>query len=122
VRHSELAPLYRRAAAAVFPFVVARDGDQEGFGLVVVEAMGSGCPVIASDVPAVRENVLDGVTGWLVPQKDVDRLADAIERCLTDRVASSRMAETARRMVVERFDWSGIAQRYLQALQACIAT
>jgi phosphatidyl-myo-inositol dimannoside synthase len=58
VSHDSLADHYQRAAIAVFPFVEAADGDQEGFGLVMVEAMGCGCAVIASDLPAVRERTM----------------------------------------------------------------
>lgn len=110
--HNELPRFYRRATFAVFPFVVARGGDQEGFGLVVVEAMGCGCPVIASDLPAIHHSITPEVTGILVPAGNVDALADAIQRCLSDASLRSRMAVSAQRSVRERFDWPSVAARY----------
>src|SRR5699024_9353577 len=55
VAQNRLPELYRRAALFVGPFVEAADGDQEGLGLVTVEAIGCGCPVVVSDLPAVRD-------------------------------------------------------------------
>jgi glycosyltransferase involved in cell wall biosynthesis len=52
---AELPPLYRRAAVFVAPFVRAESGDQEGLGLVLVEALGCGCPVVAGDLAAVAD-------------------------------------------------------------------
>lgn len=120
VLHRELPTLYQQATLAVFPFVVAKDGDQEGFGLVVVEAMGCGCPVIASTVPAVRENIVQGVTGLLVPQKDPRALSEAIEKCLADDSFRAALAEAALERARAQFDWSGVAERYRQVIEASI--
>ncbi len=54
----------------------------EGHSLAVIEAMAAGLPVVATDVAGVRETITDGVTGCVVPPKDPDRLAAAIERVL----------------------------------------
>ena len=115
VRHQELPRLYQRAALAVFPF-----GDQEGFGLVVVEAMGCGCPVIASDVPAIRENIVADVTGVLVPQKDSKALAGAIERSLADNRFRAALAAAALERVRTRFDWRCVTERFRLVISACI--
>lgn len=120
IPHRELPGLYQRAALAVFPFVVARDGDQEGFGLVVVEAMGCGCPVIVSDVPAIHENVVPGVTGLLVPQKDPEALAAAIDKSLAGRRLRTALAAAALERVRARFDWSPVAESYHLVIRACI--
>lgn len=120
VRHCDLPALYRRATVAVFPFVVAEDGDQEGFGLVVVEAMGCGCPVIASDLPAVRQSIQHGVTGLLTPPGDPRALADTIHRCLADAPMRTKLAMSALKSARERFDWPSIATRYRQIIENCI--
>ncbi len=121
VRHCDLPALYRRATLAVFPFVTAQDGDEEGFGLVVVEAMGCGCPVIASDLPAVRQSIQHGVTGYLTPPGDAHALADAIHRCLVDDSMRSKVATAALESARERFDWPLIAMRYRQLIERCIS-
>jgi glycosyltransferase involved in cell wall biosynthesis len=56
----------------------------EGFGLVLLEAMAQATPMLASSVSAIPEIVVDGETGLLVPPRDVDALADALERLLGD--------------------------------------
>lgn len=112
VAHADLAVLYRRAALLVLP---SRD---EGFGLVVVEAMGSGCPVVASDLPAIRALVQDGETGRLFRTGDPDRLAQAVSELLADEKVRRGLAERARHHVLERYDWQSIACGYAALLRA----
>lgn len=120
VEHSQLPPLYQRATIAVFPFTIATDGDQEGFGLVVVEAMGCGCPVIAGDVPAVHETIEHMVTGLLTPAGDVRALADAIHLTLKDKQLRTKLSRTALARVRERYDWPVIAERYHRTIAQLI--
>ncbi|UHD16879.1 glycosyltransferase family 4 protein [Thiocapsa bogorovii] len=112
VPQSDLPALYRRAILFVAPFLVADSGDQEGFGLVLVEAMGCGCPVICGDVPAVRDIVLDENTGFLVNPRNPVELADAIVELLADPIRRDRYAVNARDHCAEAFDWGTIALRY----------
>lgn len=108
----KLPALYRRAALAVFPFLMARSGDQEGFGLVQVEAMGCGCPVIAGDLPAIHDSITHGQTGFLVAPGNIEELADTIVRALEDRETSIKMAAVARKRVTAQFDWKVSAGNY----------
>lgn len=119
VRQSELPDLYRRATLAAFPFVVARDGDQEGFGLVIAEAMGCGCPVIASDLPAIRQSIEPGVTGILAPPGDPEALAKALDQCLCDLNLRSRLSASALESVRRQFDWPVIAVEYARIIGNC---
>lgn len=113
VSQRDLPALYRRAAALVAPFVEAESGDQEGLGLVMVEAIGCGCPVIASDLPAVRD-VLD----HRVPPGRPDLLADAILALLA-RPREQTRAECAalRERALVRFDWVAVAAGYAARLR-----
>ncbi|AHE96977.1 glycosyltransferase family 4 protein [Thioalkalivibrio paradoxus] len=115
VPHESLAQHYQRAAIAVFPFVEAADGDQEGFGLVMVEAMGCGCAVIASDLPAVRDVIRDGETGILVPPGDPQALAAAIREALEQPERMRAIAERGRTYALQHFDWS-VTRRKFAAL------
>lgn len=112
VDHPRLADLYRQASVAVVPSVVAASGDQEGFGLVIVEAMGCECPVVASRLPAIDDIAIDGETALLVPPADPAALADAIAAVLDDPSTARRRAMAARARVQERFDWDSITGRY----------
>lgn len=120
VQQSMLPELYRRAAIAIFPFLITESGVQEGFGLVVVEAMGCACPIIAGDVPAVRETVLHEETGLLVESKNAQALADAIIRMLDNPDLRFRLARNGCERVGARFDWEIIAQKYAGVYRDCI--
>ncbi len=117
MEHRALPALLQRATLAVFPFVVAADGDQEGFGLVVVEAMGCECPVIASDLPAVRQTVEAGVTGFLTPPGDSVELAATIRKALDNPELRRTLAAAARTRAQALFDWQSIGARYLRLLE-----
>ena len=75
----------------------------EGFGLVLLEAMATGKPVIASNVSAIPEVVINGETGILVPPRDSKALADAICRLLEDVEFRRKMGGAGRRRVEEVF-------------------
>lgn len=108
----------RRATFLVMPSIEARGGDQEGFGLVQVEAMGCGCPVISSDLPGIRDVITDGETGVLVPPNDVSTLHRAMRDLLRDRPRRERLANTAMAHARERFDWVKIAADYRRLLES----
>jgi glycosyltransferase involved in cell wall biosynthesis len=74
VTHENLPEYFRRAALLVFPSIVSPDNDQEGLGLVAVEAMGCDCPVLASDVRSLSDVILEGDTAgsstrWATPTR-----------------------------------------------------
>ena len=116
VGQDRLVELMQGATLLAAPFVIDRGGDQEGLGLVSVEAAGCECPVVAGAVPAVRDVIEDGVTGVLVPPGDVHRLAMAIDGLLADPGRRADLARAARRYCVAHFDWDGIACRYGELL------
>lgn len=118
LEHHALVRLYRESTLAVFPFVQAKDGDMEGLGLVMVEAMGCGCPVIASDLPAVRDVIRHGETGWLVTTADSAALAEAIATLLSDSEQRHTLSNQALATVRNGFDWDSISQRYHACLQS----
>lgn len=118
IPNDQLAPFYRRASVAVVPSVVARDGDQEGLGLVIAEAMACECPVVASDLPAIRDIVQHGVTGFLARPGDAGDFAEKIAAVLRDPAQAASLAREGRRLVLERFDWQGVGQRYEDLLSS----
>jgi glycosyltransferase involved in cell wall biosynthesis len=75
----------------------------EGLCLAVIEAQAAGVPVVATPVGGIRETVLDGETGWLVPPRDVDALAERISWCLNHPEEARAVAAEAQRRVRERF-------------------
>lgn len=75
----------------------------EGLCLAVIEAQAAGVPVVAAPVGGIRETVVDGETGWLVPPRDVEALAERISWVLEHGEEAGRVAAEARRRVRERF-------------------
>lgn len=112
VSQAKLPELYRAATLAIFPFIVAKSGDQEGFGLVQVEAMGCECPVITGDLPAIHDIVIHEKTGLIVESGNTQALADAIIRMLDDPDLCLRLAGEGRKRVLQKFDWEIIAAKY----------
>jgi glycosyltransferase involved in cell wall biosynthesis len=88
----------------------------EGFGMVVVEAMSQGLPVIATPVGCAPMVVRDGENGIIVPARDPAALADAIRRGMGDAPLRRRMAERAAASA-RRFTWRATAERTLQVYQ-----
>ena len=119
VSQDELPDLYRRAAVFVAPFVTAASGDQEGLGLVLVEAIGCGCPVVAGDVPAVRE-VFGQMGVPCVPADDVGRLASAILAVLGSPEEAHTFASGLRERVAQYFDWGSVAAVYHALINSAV--
>lgn len=120
VAQSALPGLYRRAALFVAPFVRARSGDQEGLGLVLVEAAGCGCPLLAGQVPALGEVLGDGFGEMAVDPADPEALARRIVAVLADPALARQRAEQLRRSLCARFDWDGVGDAYAALLgSAC---
>lgn len=104
--HSELPPVYARAAVFAAPSVVAADGDRDGLPNVILEAMAAGLPVVATDASAADEAVVDGLTGYIVPAGDETALAERLQRLLVDPGLRRRMGEAGRKRVAAAFDIS----------------
>jgi phosphatidylinositol alpha-mannosyltransferase len=95
------------AAADVF---VSPATGQESFGIVLVEAMAAGVPVVASDIAGYREVVRDGVDGLLVPPGDPNALAGAIRRVLSEPELAATLSAGGRSRA-EAFSWQAVAPR-----------
>ena len=81
-----------------------REGMEDGLPQVILEAMATGKPVVATDAGAISEVVQDGVTGLLVPKGDPERLAEAIGHLLADPRLRHQIGMRAREFVGEEFD------------------
>lgn len=120
MQQAQLPSLYRRAAVFVAPFAQAASGDQEGLGLVAVEAVGCGCPVVISDLPVVRQVFPDATLAFFVPPADPAALAARIVTALESPKAAATCAAAARRAVIPHFDWGVVARGYADALLASL--
>ena len=94
----EVKKLYQRAKLTLYTSIM------EPFGLVVLESMSSGTPVVGVREAGIRETVVDSVTGFLV-ERDPRRLAEAVQRLLEDEELRARMGAASRRYVLDNWTW-----------------
>ncbi|MBW4549767.1 MAG: glycosyltransferase family 1 protein [Aphanocapsa sp. GSE-SYN-MK-11-07L] len=100
----DLLPLYYTAAdVCVIP------SHYEPFGLVAIESMACGTPVVASDVGGLRFTVIPNQTGLLVPPQDTASFAEAIYSILSDQLWARKLRRQASVTVNQRFSWPGVA-------------
>ncbi|WP_216912828.1 MULTISPECIES: glycosyltransferase family 4 protein [unclassified Synechococcus] len=100
---------YRRSAVFCLPSI------QEGFGIVFLEAMASGLPVVSTTATAIPEVVPHGRAGLLVPPRDPAALAEALVTLLTDPVLQAQQRAYGRAHVGP-FSWDRVAERFLEAV------
>ena len=100
---------YNRASVFCLP------SEQEGFGIVFLEAMASGLPVVSTRAAAIPEVVLAGEVGLLVPPRDPSALADALLRLLQDPPLRARLRE-AGRLHARNYSWERVADRFLEVV------
>lgn len=92
------------AKGLIAPSVEAADGDIDGIPNVILEAMAQKRPVIGSDISGIPEVIIHEKTGILVPQRNAQKLAEAIERLSTDPKLAADMGERAAELVSSQFN------------------
>ncbi len=113
--HEELKKIYASADIFVAPSVTAKDGDQEGLGLVLLEAMASGLPVVASKSGGITQIIKDGENGLLCEEKCVWQLAENICALLNDECLYKKIAENGNR-TVKAYDYVQTTEKYMQII------
>ncbi len=98
---------------------VAPNTGGESFGIVLIEAMSAGTPVLASDIPAFRRVLGDGAYGTCFRNEDVDDLTARAVELLDDGLRRDELRGAASR-VVRRYDWSSVAGRIVQVYETVL--
>lgn len=112
-----LPEFYRRACVFVAPFVDAASGDREGLGLVSIEAIACGCPVIVGDVPVVSDIFLDTEMDMRATPGSPESLAQKVGDVLVAPDLAIRRALVVRGRLQLSLSWSVIAMRYSKLLR-----
>jgi len=107
VSDDELPDYYRLASVTVLPSITMG----EAFGLVLIESLACGTPVVASNLPGVRTVVSDGQDGFLVQPGDVDDLTEKIHRLLGNVRLNEEMGQRGRIKVEEKYSWPIVVDR-----------
>ena len=108
-----LAKEYRTANVFTLPAIIDSKGDTEGLGVVLIEAMELGLPIVASNVGGIPDVVVDGESGILVPEKDPQALANAFKRLESEPGLVKQLLEGSRKRIRECFAWDGIIERQI---------
>ncbi|MBI2910192.1 MAG: glycosyltransferase family 4 protein [Chloroflexi bacterium] len=110
VDRDQLSHLYSQADIFVFPSL------QEGFGIVLLEAMSYGLPIVASNVSAIPELVIDGENGFLVPPADPDALAAAITKLIEEPRLRREMGEAGYR-IASAYSWERSGELFYKIIR-----
>jgi glycosyltransferase involved in cell wall biosynthesis len=120
VRHDELPDLFRAADVFVLPAVHDPAGNVDGLPNVILEAMASGLPVVASGISGIPLAVVDGETGMLVPEGDWVDLDGALARLIREPGLAQGMGERGRARAVAELTWDAVAARYRAAYREAL--
>jgi len=99
IEHNRIPEILSKAYAFIFPSL------SEGMPVAVLEAMACGLPVIASDLPGIREIIRNGYNGILVPSKSTFALKEAMIRLISNEQLAKKMGERARKHIEKRHSW-----------------
>ena len=120
VEQKEVLKLYQQAHIFVLPSVTASNGDKEGQALVIQEAQAMGLPIVSTLHNGIPEGVLDGKSGFLVPERDVDALTEKLEYLIEHPEIWPDIGQYGRKFVEERYDIHKLNQRLVEIYQNLI--
>lgn len=102
--HSNVLAHMQKSAMLVLPSVYSKTGDAEGLGMVLLEAAAYGLPLVGTNHGGIPEVVIDGETGYLVPERDENVLAEKIITLMSNQQERFRMGLNARKLIESNFD------------------
>jgi glycosyltransferase involved in cell wall biosynthesis len=111
---TDLQKMYQSADIFVLPSIVDDDGYTEGLGTVLLEAISHGVPVIGTNVGGIPDIIIDGETGFLVPQKNPDSIAQAIEKIVNNPELAEELTKNAKKHLARNFSWKMITDRFAE--------
>ena len=117
VTEKELLACYSRADVFVLPAIVDSKGDTEGLGVVLLEAMAAGRPVVATKTGGIPEVVVNGETGLLVEPRNSAALGKAIRTILLNLTLGNALGKKGKELVKEKFDWPIVAQKFHELIK-----
>ena len=104
LRHEQVMPLFAKACCFVQHSVQPTYGDAEGTPVAILEAGAAGLPVVSTTHAGIRDAVIDGETGFLVEERDIDGMAEAMIRVLSDKDLCRNMGERAREHICTNYN------------------
>jgi glycosyltransferase involved in cell wall biosynthesis len=117
VSQEGLRKAYSRADVVVLPSIRDKSGETEGLGVVLLEAMACGVPVIGSRVGGIPDIIKHGDTGLLVKEKDPDDLSEKLILLLSNRRLRETLIQKGLEYVEQNFSWDKISDRFINTYQ-----
>lgn len=118
--HEELTKIYASSDIFVAPSITTESGAKEGFGVVILEAMASGLPVVASLSGGIKDIITNGENGILVPERDSHAIADAIRSLLFNEDYYEKICKKSVETAAE-FDYHVIGAQYAEIFYTCLS-
>jgi colanic acid/amylovoran biosynthesis glycosyltransferase len=118
---NEVIRFYTESDVFILASVTSRDGDQEGQGLVLQEAQAMELPVISTHHNGISEGVLDGKTGFLVAERDVDALAGRLVQLIENPEIRHEMGSQGRKFVEQHFDIKKLNEKLVEIYEGLLS-
>jgi phosphatidyl-myo-inositol dimannoside synthase len=116
ISDDELIDLYHQSDVFLLPSITFNDNDFEGFGLVYLEAGACGKPVIGTYGCGAEDAIIDGETGFLVPQSDIKMTSGAILKLINNPSLAQEMGESGRKRA-RQMSWENVVKKYIQTYE-----
>jgi len=113
VPHNELAEYYAKADIFVLPSYMNNAGETEGLGVVLLEAMACGVPVVGSNTGGIPHVIKDGITGVLANQKDAMSIANKITYLLENSNLREKVKSNAINLIQKEYSWDIVSAKFL---------
>jgi len=120
VSDEELLRLYNSSDLFVLPSITDSQGNTEGLGVVLLEAMASGLPVIGSNVGGIKDIIVDNETGLLFQEKNSQEIVDKIIFTIENKSKMNKLAENGLNFVEENFNWEIVAELYINCYKSVL--
>lgn len=121
VSRTEVTALLQRSMTAIFPFRTARNGDADGLGLVVLEAIAAGCPLVVSRTPVTLSFLTEGRHALMANPGDYEGFAACVRSIEADWPAALQRVKQAREEVLPLYSWDRVANEYQRWLLSAIS-
>lgn len=119
IDHSKLPEIYAAADIFVAPSITLQNGAVEGFGLVLIEAMAVGIPVIGTNTGGIKDIISNGKNGFLVEEKNSLMIAEKVNELLSDPYTYHEMSQNAQN-TVKKYDWHYVGMKYSYLIERCM--
>lgn len=116
ISNEDLPKYYASSDIFVLPSIETKEGDTEGLGIVLLEAMASNVPVVGSNIGGITDIIIDNETGLLTKPEDPKDISEKIVTLLSDKKLRQRLSEKGLKTVNERFSWNLIAEQFKKLL------